>query len=116
MRTLVTDFFSIFVILIGLILPLFGGLWVAFCKYVRHYHKGCNNRSCWYRCKKCPHLHSEQLEMRIVLLEKKYPSDHAYIKMLRGQLQMYLDNPAFDRETEGQMIHRLVGETKERNG
>lgn len=116
MRTSATDIFSMLVIFFGLILSLFGWLWIAYCKYVRHYHKGCNNCSCWYRCKKCPHLHSEQLEMRIALLEKKYSSDHAYIKMLRGKLQMYLDNPALDKETESQMIHRIVREAKERNG
>lgn len=29
---------------------------------------------------------------------------------------MYLDNPALDWETESQMIDRLAGEAKERNG
>ncbi len=53
--------------------------------------------------------------MRIALLEEKYPSDHAYIRMLKKQRQMYLDNPDLDRETESQMIHRLVRKAK-RNG
>ena len=54
--------------------------------------------------------------MRIVLLEQKYPQEHDYIRLLREQLQMYLDNPALDRETESEMIHRLVREAKERKG
>lgn len=54
--------------------------------------------------------------MRIALLEQKYPSDNDYIEMLTRQLQMYLDNPVLDRETESQMISRFVREAKERNG
>ncbi|MCM1259274.1 MAG: hypothetical protein NC307_15720 [Roseburia sp.] len=115
MRTLATDIATAVIFFLGLVLPLCGWVWIAFCKYVWHFRKGCDNRSCWYRCKKCPHLHSEQLEMRIALLEGKYPSGHAYIRMLRKRRQMYLDNPDLDRETESQMIHRLAREAK-RNG
>lgn len=100
----------------GFILPLCGWIWIAFCKYVRHFRKGCNNRNCWFRCKKCPPLHSEQLEMRIALLEQIYPQDHAYITMLKNQLQMYRDNPALDRETKSKMIRRIAREIKEENG
>lgn len=116
MRTLVTDIISVFLFFMGVILPLLGWIWIAFCKYVRHFRKGCNNHRCWYRCRKCPHLHSEQLQMRIALLEQKYPSGNDYIEMLKRQLQVYLDNPALDRETESQMIKRLVREAKEGNG
>lgn len=113
MRTSAIDFFLTLVILLGLFLPLFGWLWIAYCKYIRHFHKDCNNCGCWYRCKKCPPLRSEQLEMRIALLEQNYPQEHDYIRLLREQLQMYLDNPVLDRETESEMIHRLVKEAKD---
>lgn len=116
MGNLATDILSIFVIFGGLILPLLGWVWIAYCKYIRHFRKECNNCRCWYRCKKCPPLHSEQLKRRIALLEQKYPSGNGYITMLKGQLQVYLDNPTLDRETESQMMHRLVKEARERNG
>ena len=116
MRILAIDIFSLLVIFFGLMLPLFGWLWIAFCKYVRHFHIGCNSCRCWYHCKKCLPLHSEQLEVRIALLEKKYSPDSVYIIMLRRQLQMYLDNAVLDRETESEMIHRIVREVRERSG
>lgn len=100
----------------GFLLPFCGWIWIAFCKYVWHFRKGCSNRNCWFRCKKCPHLHSEQLEMRIALLEQMYPQGHAYITMLKDQLQMYRDNPELDRETKSKTILRLTREMKERNG
>lgn len=115
MRTMATDIISTIVFFGGLILPLCGWIWIAFCKYVRHFHRECNNHNCLYRCRKCPPLHSEQLERRIALLEKNYPQDSGYIAMLRGQLKMYLDNPVLDRETEGEMFRRLVKEVKEKN-
>ncbi|MDE5590518.1 MAG: hypothetical protein K2J60_15495 [Acetatifactor sp.] len=49
-------------------------------------------------------------------MEKKYPADHNYITLLKRQLQMYLDDPVLDRETESQMISRIVSEAKEKNG
>lgn len=101
---------------LGNILPLCGWIWIAFCKYVRHFRKGCNNRKCWFRCKKCPPLHSEQLEMRIALLEQICPQNHAYITMLKNQLQMYRDNPALDCETKIKTIRRITQEIKEENG
>lgn len=116
MRTLAIDIILTIVCFGGLMLPLCGWIWIALCKYVLHFHRKCNNHNCWFRCRKCPPLHSEQLEKRIALLEQKYPSDHAYIGILKRQLKMYLDNPALDRETEDEMFHRLVREEKERNG
>ncbi len=116
MRTLATDIVAVVMLFFGLVLPLCGWVWIAFCKYVLHFHKDCDNHSCWYRCKKCPYLHSEQLEVRIAMLQEKYPSDHAYIRMLKKQRKMYLDNPDLDKETESQMIHSLVREAEERNG
>lgn len=98
MKISTTDIFSMLVFFMGIMLPLLGWVWIAFCKYVQHFLKGCNNCRCWYRCKKCPLLHSEQLEIRITLLEQKYPPDHGYITMLKEQLRMYHDNPVLDRE------------------
>lgn len=113
MRNLITDTTVVF---LGLILPLCGWVWIALCKYVLHFRKGCNNRRCWYRCKKCPYLHSEGLEMRIKVLEHKQVKDPNYIALLRKQLQVYLDNPKLDRETEREMIYRLAGEAKRKDG
>ena len=96
------------------LLPLCAQLWVGYCKYIRHCHKECNNKKCWYRCKKCPPLHSEQLELRIALLEQKYPGNHSYVEFLKRQLQMYYDNPDLDRETDSEMIARLGKEAGEK--
>lgn len=114
MRTMATDIFSVILLVGGGFLPLCAQLWVGYCKYIRHCHKGCNNKKCWYRCKKCPPLHSEQLELRIALLEQKYPGKHRYVEFLKSQLQMYYDNPDLDRETDSEMIARLGKEAREK--
>ncbi|MDE7224213.1 MAG: hypothetical protein K2O34_10585 [Acetatifactor sp.] len=108
------DYLIFFIVFFGLIPSTLMWLWIAFCKYILHFRRGCNNRKCWYHCKKCPFLHSEQLKLRIAMLESKYPKDHGYITMLRNQLQMYLDNPDLDRETESETLKRLSKEAKER--
>lgn len=114
MRTVATDIIMVIFLVGGGLLPLCFQLWVGCCKHIRHFHKGCNNTKCWYRCKKCPPLHSEQLEMRIALLEHNYPGEHRYIEFLKHQQQMYSDNPVLDRETDSEMIERLGREAKEK--
>lgn len=86
MRNIIIDIISYLIILH----PLFLGLWIGFCKYLLH-RKGCNNHNCIYRCNRCPLLPTEQLELRIALLEKNHPEGHAYIQVLKKQLEMYRD-------------------------
>jgi len=86
MRNIIIDI----ILYLLLLYPLFSWLWIGFCKYLLH-RKGCNNHKCIFRCNKCPPSPTEQLELRIALLEKNHPEGHAYIQVLKKQLQMYRD-------------------------
>ena len=108
MQTLIGDFVVVTVFFLGLVVPLCWWVWIGFCKYILHFHKDCDNRNCLYRCNKCPHLHSERLQMRIKRLENRETVDKDYIAMLKAQLQIYLQDPDLDRETESKMINRLA--------
>lgn len=99
-------------VFLGVIVPLCWWGWIGFCKYVLHFRRGCNNRNCLYRCNKCPRLHSEMLQMRIARLEKQEVKNEEYIAMLKGQLQIYLQDPDLDKETDSEMISRIAKQAK----
>ncbi len=101
MRNMATDIVSVILIVFGLILPYMEWLRLTFCKYILHISV------------EGQYLHSQSLKLRIALLEQNYPQNNYYIIMLRKQLQMYLNNPSLDRETEMQMIRRIIKENKE---
>ena len=96
---------------LGFVVPIFWGVWIGFCKYVLHFHRGCNNHKCLYRCNKCPRLNSEVLKERIAVLEQKN-RDEGYIALLKRQYQMYLDNPELNMENESKMVLRVIKKQK----